>query len=149
MALDIHGNERRGGYYDHHRILLSKLVKMISDDQLAKIARPLSDGIDKQDEYYYTMIRPRLPLPLRQEFASKKFSRGAAFSDLLRITPWGLNVDFEALQASGSYQALMAYINQWQENASHGTYHHIHEQAHALGLLVDQDADKACLGHLM
>lgn len=149
LAWDFDGNERRAGYHDYNYLLFSRVIKMMDDEALRRIAKPLLKIIEKQNAHYYTLIRPRLPLSIRQDFAYKKFLKKEDFSDLLCIMPRTLDLGFGALQVSGSYRQLIENIHHWQKK--HSDYlddHYLIGQIHALGLLISQDAAKECLAHL-
>lgn len=143
LAWDFDGNERKGSYHPYNQIFVSRLLALLSDEEILGVIESLMKIIHRKNGEYWHFISGRLPLSYRQEYAHKRFLRGLNFADLLRIAPDTLDVGFGALQASRSWKNMVQHVQNAQ--AKHGmTHHHVH-QLHALGLLVRQDVAKACL----
>ncbi|MDO4895723.1 MAG: DUF5691 domain-containing protein [Moraxella sp.] len=152
LAWDFDGNNKQSGYDDNNHEFFERMVSIISDDELISIVNPLLKIIDKKgyDGYdFYSLIRSRLPLVIRQEYMYKKFVKGEEFNQLLRFMPNGLDLTFGALKVSSSYKKLIATLERWQQkNSGYIENWHMTNEFFALGLLLNQDTAKECLAHL-
>lgn len=150
LAWDFHHHTKHHVYGSYNQMLSERVIGLLSDDELEDIADDLIKIVFKENHlYYWGLVRARLPLSIRQEFAHKNFLKGKDFAYLIGISPNTFDMGFNALQATTSYKRLAHNIKQWQEkDGGYINTGSLGEQISALGLMVNQSTAKDCLNAL-